>query len=184
MDQQEVSQQPMQDPVMNNVMPEPAKSSKVWMIMAILAIVALIGVTVFGYYKHSQYRTLVGNLGAQINGLQNQVKSLEIQLTAAQAKSPTAATAQTDTQQIISATQNYALATNTAVKSASVTITVIEGSNALVTVTPTPAQTNYSNIFALKKQNGIWLVVYTGTVKPTVAEAAILGLPNTTQFHQ
>lgn len=66
-----VSQEP------DNIMPPPPqKSSKVWIVLTILLAISLIAVSVFGYYKWQQYRTLTGNLGAQINALQNQVKSL------------------------------------------------------------------------------------------------------------
>lgn len=56
----------------------PVKSpggSKVWMVIAIIAIVLLIAESIFGYYKWQQYRTKVGNLGAEINSLQNDVQS-------------------------------------------------------------------------------------------------------------
>jgi hypothetical protein len=61
-------------PQPNSMMPpsEP-KSSKVWMIVAIVAIIALVAVSAFGYYKWQQYRTKVGNLGAEINSLKSDI---------------------------------------------------------------------------------------------------------------
>jgi hypothetical protein len=72
---------PQPEPI--NPMPEVTPSTmkhksggKVWMVIAILAIIALIGLSAFGYYKWQQYRTLTGNLGAQVNALQAQVDTL------------------------------------------------------------------------------------------------------------
>lgn len=167
----------------NHAMNLPQKSSKGWMIVAILAIIVLLAVSALSYYKWQQYKTLVGNLGARINALENQVTSLEKQLAATKVTTKTT-TIQTDEQQAITATENYTFATSSGVKSVSVTVNALEGTAALVTVTPTPTLLGFSNIYALKKQNGVWIVVYTGTVKPTAAQASSLGLPNTTQFHQ
>lgn len=58
-----------------NSMP-PKKGGKVWMVIAILAIIALIGVGAFGYTKWQAYRTKTGDLGAQVNALQAQVDEL------------------------------------------------------------------------------------------------------------
>ncbi len=173
-----------------NQMPEanfqaemPQKSSKAWMIIAILLGLLLIAESVFGYYKWQEYKKLAGSLGADVNSLNAQVAALNAQI-ATISKTAQSATSTSDSAAIVKSSEIYALATNSAVKSVAVTVTVQEGNAALVTVTPTPSQTNYSNIFALKKQNGVWVVVYTGTVKPTAAQASTLGLPNTTQFHQ
>ncbi len=57
------------DPASNNLMPPPKKSSKVWMIVAILAIITLLAVCAFGYYKRQQYLTKVGSLSADVNAL-------------------------------------------------------------------------------------------------------------------
>ncbi len=59
---------------------ESQKSGKIWMIIAIVAIIALIVVSAFGYYKWQQYRTKVGNLGAEINALKSMVSEHEEKL--------------------------------------------------------------------------------------------------------
>ncbi|MDQ5943828.1 MAG: hypothetical protein QG675_596 [Patescibacteria group bacterium] len=71
-------QMPVTNQAPDNIMPPPPqKSSKVWIVLTIILAISLIAVSVFGYYKWQQYRTLAGNLGARINALENQVKALQ-----------------------------------------------------------------------------------------------------------
>jgi len=70
-------QQPLQQPMPEmNTMP-PAKPSKVWMIIAILAIIILIGGGVYAFMKMQAYNTNVANLNIQVNDAKAQVTTLQ-----------------------------------------------------------------------------------------------------------
>ncbi len=73
-------QDAMQNPDAQINLPHRSKAKTVWMIIAILLFIALIAVSALGYYKWKQYRTLVGDLGARINALENQVNDLNSQI--------------------------------------------------------------------------------------------------------
>ena len=76
---------PVEPTPTTNVMPP--RKPKGWMITSIILIIVVIAMAAFGYYKWKQYRTLTGQLGAQISALQAQVAELESQLAATQSKS-------------------------------------------------------------------------------------------------
>lgn len=72
-------QVPTSNQMSDNIMSPPLqKTSKIWIVFTIILAIALIAVSVFGYYKWQQYRTLTGNLGARINALENQVAAQQV----------------------------------------------------------------------------------------------------------
>jgi hypothetical protein len=73
-------QDAMHNPEAHINLPQRSKAKTVWMVIAIISIIALIAVSAFGYYKWKQYKTLVGDLGARINALENQVNDLNSQI--------------------------------------------------------------------------------------------------------
>lgn len=73
-------------------LPQRSRAKTVWMVIAIISIIALIAVSAFGYYKWKQYKTLVGDLGARINALENQVNDLDAQVVVLKTTSTTVST--------------------------------------------------------------------------------------------
>ncbi|MBA3679466.1 hypothetical protein H0W80_04780 [Candidatus Saccharibacteria bacterium] len=70
-------QQPLQQPMPEmNTMP-PAKPSKVWMIIAILAVIILIGGGVYAFMKMQAYNTNVANLNTQVSDAKAQTATLQ-----------------------------------------------------------------------------------------------------------
>lgn len=72
-------QQPLPNQPMPEPMPMPAKSggSKAWMIIAIIAIILLLGGGIYAFMKMSTYNSNVSNLNAELSSAQNQVSTLQ-----------------------------------------------------------------------------------------------------------
>lgn len=184
MNQDHSSQIPTSNQSPDNFMPPAQKSSKIWIVFTIILAIALIAVSVFGYYKWQQYRTLTGNLGAQINALQNQVASLDKQLAAAKLnqKTSTNTTSTTDEQQIktavINYTEGYVGAKNgQTFQIEDITINKSNPNFATVGVGDVVnGQRTSGYAVILKKVNNTWIVIYTGqNLDPEIAKR--FGIP-------
>lgn len=163
--------------------PQKSGGGKTWMIIAIIAIIALIGLGIFGYMQMKKLNQEISSQKAEIASLNNKNQELETSLKAAEEevvavkKTTTTTTTQTDDQQIITSVANYVKATDKNVKSVKVTVTKKEGAFAFATVEPSPADAGRGGGAILKKENGNWVVIYTGVGRPDTQEANTLGLP-------
>lgn len=92
-EQNQNTHQPQHHPSADHIqLPKRDRAKTVWMIVAIVAIAALIGLGVFGYYKIKNLNKQLQDQQAQINDLSNTKKTLEDAASAA-AKSAVNATA-------------------------------------------------------------------------------------------
>lgn len=171
-DQQVQDAMPSPDARIN--LPQRSRAKTVWMVIAIISIIALIAVSAFGYYKWKQYRTLVGDLGAQINALNNQVQDLNNQIGTLEAqlnakpKSASSVTA-TDQEKIKQAITDYcAAAGGTVVKTSASKINLSSDNKAAtVSVTCSSSTKLTEGTFLLKKGSaGSWVVLQFGQSQP------------------
>ena len=153
-------------------MPDHAKSSKVWMIVAIVTILILVGVSIFGYIKWRAYRSKVGDQGGQINALQIQVTDLQGQVTTLSAAAAKPATTTTNTastttdKDMITAALKAQCAANTKVN---VNVGPALGSSTIKSISGNYAQANYlcaggneGPEVILVKVSGNWNIVASG----------------------
>lgn len=93
-----------------NMMPEKTGGSKVWMIVAIIAILALIGLGIYGFMSMKKLNQQIKDQQTQIDELSNSKKTLE-DAAAAAAKSAVSTVISTsagsDDDQVTTATKNY-----------------------------------------------------------------------------
>lgn len=163
-------QDAMQNPDAQINLPHRSKAKTVWMVLAILLFIALIAVSAFGYYKWKQYRTLAGDLGAQINALNNQVEQLNNQIGTLEAQlsakpKTTSTTTVADQDKIKQAITDYcAAAGGTVVKTSASKINLSSDNKAAtVSVTCSSSTKLTEGTFLLKKgSGGSWVVLQFG----------------------
>lgn len=167
-------QMPMTNQPSDNIMPpSPPKSSKIWIVFTIILTIALISVSVFGYYKWQQYRTLTGNLGARINALETQVAAQQ----AAQSDKPVVinqAKANCESQ------KGYTFIIGTlGTTKEKVELSSDNASARLVAScqTGTTAVPGSSKTYVFKKSNGAWSLVITTASPITKSEGEKYTLP-------
>lgn len=177
MDQQPNSVPPAPEPVpQSNTNVMPARKPKGWMITSIILIVVVVAMSAFGYYKWKQYRTLTGQLGAQINALQNQVTELQAQVASLQSQNTTKSTTVSSDQALI----NAAVAKYRALVAFKNPVAKIQdqsGDFAHVEVHDDGVN-GTSRVAIFKKVNGIWVYVWGGTESPGKDIGVAYGLPS------
>lgn len=167
-------QMPITNQAPDNIMPPPPpKSSKVWMILAILSIIALIVVCGFGYYKRQQYLTKVGSLSADVNALNariaeqqtaNSDKNVVLNIAKANCESQKGLTLIVGTAGTTKEQVEVSDETNSArlVASCQSGTTAVPGS---------------SKTYVFKKVNGTWALVFTTASTITKVEGEKFSLP-------
>jgi hypothetical protein len=162
---------------------KPAKKDNgkmIWMIVAIVAIVALIGTLIYGYVKIKDLNKKISDQQFQITGLQNTKKTLEDAASAAAtaatdaaAKAVGNAIASTD-DQLIQTAKNR-LQAGVGVKQVTVTIKKKDGDFAGL---------SYQIVgggeggMIYKKVNGTWQFIYAGSDAPSSEVIDQFGIPN------
>lgn len=165
---------PVTNQAPDNIMPPPPpRSSKIWIVFTIILTITLIAVSAFGYYKWQQYRTLTGNLGAQINALQNQV--------AAQQASQSDKLVVTNQAKANCESQKGFIFIIGTVGTAKEKVELSGDSNSARLVascqTGTTAVPGSSKTYVFKKLNGAWSLVITTASPITKAEGEKYTLP-------
>lgn len=184
------------------ICPSVIRVKKAWMIIAIIALVALIGLGVYGYTKIKDLNKKISDQQAQIDELNNKKKTLEDAAAAAAkaatdaaAKAVTNATAGSDEDQVIAAAKNrceaevdpstgkarvFALGTigSSGKKVAYASNKTFAEVNA--GCTNTAGQEGSGSAYILKKVNGSWVVVTVGQGEDP-AMTKLYGIPSNFQ---
>lgn len=173
--QDQQNPQQVVDPSTNTFVPPPQKSSKLWMIIAILAIVALLAVSGFAYYKRQQYLTKVGSLSADVNALnariaEEQAAMSDKNLVIAQAK------ANCESQKGTTFVIGTVGTAKDQVEFSSDNMSARLVASCQTGTTPVPGS---SKTYVLKKSNGAWSLVITTASPITKAEGEKYALPAT-----
>lgn len=168
-------------------LPKRDRAKTVWMVVAIVAIAALIGLVAFGYYKIKNLNKQISDQQAQINDLNNKKKTLEDAASAA-ASSAAKSAVNTAINAVTSSTSDQdkiklAISDYCAAQSK----TVIVRTSAMINFSADKKAATVSNVacasddrgaFTLKKGNNDWVVLQFGQSQPD-ALTAQFNLPST-----
>ncbi|MFO0862304.1 MAG: hypothetical protein U0516_01115 [Candidatus Saccharibacteria bacterium] len=184
-DQNQNTHQPVHNPSSDHIqLPKRDRAKTIWIVVAIIAIAALIGLAAFGYVKVKNLNKQISDQQSQINELNNTKKTLEDAAAAAASAAAAAATKSaintvttsgtTDTA-LIEATKNHYMR-NPNIKTVNATVQDKSGDFAHVSVNFGEPGTSRTAIF--KKVNNTWQYIYGGTQAPCSDYAALYGLPS------
>ncbi|GDX62563.1 hypothetical protein LBMAG34_0970 [Candidatus Saccharibacteria bacterium] len=164
------------NPSMGNAMPK--KSVNVWMIVAIIFILIIIGLGVYGFITIRNQNNKINSLNSQVSDLQNTKKTLEDAVAAAakDVAQSTVSTQGTTDEALIAQAKNRIL-TQTDVKTVNATITEKKGDFAKISYNINSQNNASSMVF--KKVNGTWQFIYAGQLNPCTDLIAIYGVPET-----
>lgn len=164
------------NPSMGNAMPK--RSVNAWMIVAIIFILASIGLGVYGFITIRNQNNKINSLNSQVADLQNTKKTLEDAVAAA-AKSATSQnvnnTLGTSDEALIAQAKNKILA-RIGNKVANVTIVDRNGDFARVAYSASD-QPGRGSSMTFKKVNGTWQFIYEGQLNPCTDLIEIFGVP-------
>lgn len=185
-------------------LPHRSKAKVVWMIIAIIAILALIGLGIFSYMKIKSLNQTISNQQSQISDLQNKQKSLEDAAAAAgKAAADAAANAVknavtgSDDDQVIAATKAYCevkvdpsngkafVFSVNSTATPNTTKKVVYANNKTFAemsgACKSPVEgTGSGNFYVLKKSNNNWVVVSEGGT-PDQAQVSKYAIPSNFQ---
>jgi cell division protein FtsB len=158
-------------------LPKRDKSKKVWVILFVITLLALIGLGAYGYIKVQNDNKKIKDQQAQIDDLTNKKKTLEDAAAAtatAVTKNMSSSQATTD-EALITQAKNKILS-NLTNKTANVNITERNGDFVRVAYSTSDLPGGGSSM-TFKKVNGTWQFIYAGQLNPCTDLIALYGVP-------
>ncbi len=183
----EQNQHPHQSPTDHIQLPKRDRAKTVWIVVAVIAIAALIGLAVFGYVKVKNLNKQISDQQAQITELNNKKKTLEDAASAAASAAAKSAvntainavtSSTSDQDKIKLAISDYCAAQSKTVIVRTGAMINFSSDKKAATVSKVVCNSGDEGAFTLKKGNNDWIVLQFGQSQPDTLTSQF-GLPNT-----
>ncbi len=172
----EQNQHPQHQPSTDHIqLPKRDRAKTVWIIVAIISLVALVGLAAFGYVKIKNLNKQINDQQAQISDLENKKKTLEDAASAAAASAAKSAVntainaisaSTSDQDKIKLAISDYCAAQSKTVIVRSGAMINFSADKKAATVSNVACNSDDRGAFTLKKGNNDWVVLQFGQSQP------------------